>query len=66
MYNNIAYKPPATQNPGVGTFKALGCYTDSSTSRTLSNVFTDWEGMTVAKCVAKAAEYKYAGVEYYG
>lgn len=66
LYQNQAYQPPALENVGVGNFQSMGCYTDSSSFRGLSEMTTDWSGMTVAKCVEIAKEYKYAGVEFYG
>ncbi|KAK6500404.1 hypothetical protein TWF481_010748 [Arthrobotrys musiformis] len=66
IMQNSAYKPPATTNPGVGTFNYIGCYSDSSSARALENAWEDWSGMTVSACVQKAAGYKYAAVEYYG
>ncbi|KAK6523447.1 hypothetical protein TWF281_001429 [Arthrobotrys megalospora] len=66
IMQNSAYKPPATTNPGVGTFNYVGCYSDSSSARALENTWEDWNGMTVSACVQKAAGYKYAAVEYYG
>lgn len=69
LYINTAYIPPpapAVEVPSSGTFHSIGCYSDSTELRTLSNVTTDWDGMTVEKCTAIAKDYKYAGVEYYG
>lgn len=66
LYENKGYKPPATENPGVGTFHSLGCYTDSASSRGLEFMTTDWNSMTVAACASAAQDYKYMGVEYYG
>lgn len=56
---------PAT-NPGPSGWKSLGCYSDSTNSRTLKNAESIPGGVTVAKCTAKCQQigYLYAGVEY--
>lgn len=61
--------PPPVENPGVDTFKSIGCHTDSEGSRGLKDgSWTDFSesGMTVARCLASAKEFRYAGVEYGG
>lgn len=51
--------------PLVG-WKAVGCYTDSSTSRTLLGASTNTLTMTIAACNAycSAGAYSYSGLEY--
>jgi hypothetical protein len=67
LYLNEAYVPLAITNPGpINGFTYSGCYMDSENSRTLENLLEDWNGMTVARCMAAAAGFKYAAVEYYG
>lgn len=67
LYLNEAYVPPAITNPGpINGFVYSGCYTDNDNARTLDHVLEDWNGMTVARCMAAATGYKYAAVEYYG
>lgn len=45
---------------------SLGCYSDSSVTRTLTGSFTDDSKMTPTSCsnTCKASGYKYAGLEY--
>jgi hypothetical protein len=57
--------PPPRENPGIGDFQSLGCYSDSEANRGLSNMITDWAGMTAARCLEIAKDYKFAGLEYY-
>ncbi|KAF8993377.1 WSC domain-containing protein, partial [Cyathus striatus] len=48
-------------------WSSLGCYTDSTSSRTLStSSYTSLTAMTPLSCVqfCNAGNYKYAGVEY--
>lgn len=52
MCENTAWQAP-TVNAGVDDWVSLGCYPDSSDSRTLSNVVTD-NAMTVAECASLA------------
>ena len=66
FYENLQYTPPAQQNPGVGDFHLVGCYSDSTDFRDLPFSLIDYEGMTVENCVQAAAGYRYAAVEYYG
>ncbi|KAK6340345.1 hypothetical protein TWF730_002107 [Orbilia blumenaviensis] len=64
LYKNPSYQPPS--QPDTGAFVHQGCYTDSVESRGLEHSTTDWEGMTVQKCIQLAAGFKYAAVQYYG
>ncbi|KAH6695984.1 hypothetical protein BKA61DRAFT_254266 [Leptodontidium sp. MPI-SDFR-AT-0119] len=69
LYLNGDYKPPVpTVIAGVGNFKSIGCMSDPVTPRILSEgSFTDYSGLTVAACIAKAGTaVKYAAVEYWG
>ncbi|KAF5318032.1 hypothetical protein D9619_012053 [Psilocybe cf. subviscida] len=46
-------------------WNSIGCYTDSTSSRTLRTAsFTSVNNMTVAACKSYCAGYPYAGVEY--
>ncbi|KAK6337153.1 hypothetical protein TWF718_009937 [Orbilia javanica] len=57
---------PATPtiNPGTGGFTYYGCFSDDVNTRVLSNQYNDANGMTIAACMARAAGYNFAGVEY--
>lgn len=67
IYEDTTYVLPPGENPGVGAFRSLGCRVDSINNRALTGgTENDWAGMTVATCIARAAGYRYAGVEYYG
>ncbi|KAK6519705.1 hypothetical protein TWF506_000005 [Arthrobotrys conoides] len=61
---NPSYQPPG--QPDTGAFVHQGCYTDSVEQRALEHTTTDWEGMTIQKCLQLGAGFKYAGVQYYG
>lgn len=64
MYENRAYAPPPDpkENPGVGSYKSLGCYVDSESRTIKGESFTD-SAMTVEKCINRAGDARYAGVE---
>jgi hypothetical protein len=47
----------------AGAFNSIGCYTDSTTARTLAEGNAVAADMSVEKCVAFAQGFKYAGVE---
>ncbi|KAF3090160.1 hypothetical protein TWF102_009377 [Orbilia oligospora] len=64
LYKNPSYQPPG--QPDTGAFVHQGCYTDSVEQRALEHTTTDWEGMTIQKCLQLGAGFKYAGVQYYG
>jgi hypothetical protein len=66
FYENLGYTLPAQQNPGVGDFHLVDCYTDNTDFRDLPFSLIDYQGMTVEKCMQAAAGYRYAAVEYYG
>jgi hypothetical protein len=53
-----------SEEPFVGTFNSLGCWTDSTEARALTGGSSTSADMTVEKCVALAKGFKYAGVEY--
>ncbi|KAK6513153.1 hypothetical protein TWF506_009318 [Arthrobotrys conoides] len=53
-----------TINAGTNGFTYYGCYSDDVNSRVLSNQYVDANGMTIAACMARAAGYNFAGVEY--
>ncbi|KAK6526085.1 hypothetical protein TWF281_011123 [Arthrobotrys megalospora] len=57
---------PATPtiNPATNGFTYYGCYSDDVNARVLSNQYVDANGMTIAACMARAAGYNFAGVEY--
>lgn len=46
------------------TFNYLACESDSTTARTLSSLSWAGTGLTVQRCAAYCAEYKYMGVEF--
>lgn len=55
------------ENPGPDGWQSLGCYTDSVSSRTLSNFYPPSDGITfVYSCTTICSQngFKYAGVEY--
>lgn len=53
-----------SEEPSVGTFNSLGCWTDSIKARALTGGSSASADMTVEMCVALAKGFKYAGVEY--
>ncbi|KAF3223098.1 hypothetical protein TWF679_004294 [Orbilia oligospora] len=53
-----------TINAGINGFTYYGCYSDDVNSRVLSNQYVDANDMTIAACMARAAGYNFAGVEY--
>ena len=61
---NTTNQPGPYVNPGVNGFSSIGCWTDSTASRTLSVPKTDND--TVASCLKACAGYQYAGVEFGG
>jgi hypothetical protein len=66
LYLNGNYNPPKpTIVQTVGSFKSLGCRRDPVTPRLLTpGTFVDTSGLTVQACIAKAAGFKYAAVEF--
>ncbi|TVY35500.1 WSC domain-containing protein [Lachnellula subtilissima] len=66
---NVTTTPPSGPfvNPGVGGYTSIGCYTEGTSGRALSQQLTP-TSKTVAKCVnaCSAGNYKYAGMEYGG
>ena len=46
------------------TFNYVACESDSTTARTLSSLSWAGTGLTVERCAAYCAEYKYMGVEF--
>ncbi|KXJ96256.1 WSC domain-domain-containing protein [Microdochium bolleyi] len=68
VYTGPAQLGPV-ENPGVGGFASLGCYTDRVSARTLSRQASVPGGadvMTNAACAAACANEQYYGVEYGG
>ncbi|KND94716.1 putative fungistatic metabolite [Tolypocladium ophioglossoides CBS 100239] len=69
LYQTAKIKGP-TVNPGVGGWASIGCYSEGTTGRALTQGINTIPGaqMTVAGCTAacKAAGYVLAGVEYAG
>ncbi|KAB5547350.1 WSC domain-containing protein [Coniochaeta sp. 2T2.1] len=55
-------------NPGVNGYVSIGCYTESTTGRALSNGVSTGGVKTVAACINACAlrDYKYVGLEYGG
>ncbi|KAL8920259.1 MAG: hypothetical protein Q9172_004572 [Xanthocarpia lactea] len=54
--------PVAVQT--ASPFVHQGCYTEATTGRALGDLFTAYDGMTVAKCAAFCSAYTYMAVEY--
>lgn len=69
VYSGPPPAPGPVENPGVGGFVSMGCYTDKVDARTLSRqaaVSGGAESMTNAACAAACAGYQHYGVEYGG
>ncbi|TVY53083.1 WSC domain-containing protein [Lachnellula cervina] len=66
---NVTTTPPSGPfvNPGVGGYTSIGCYTEGTNGRALSQEPTP-TSKTVANCISacSAGNYKYAGMEYGG
>lgn len=51
----------------VGSYKYAGCYTDSTSNRTLTSAsYANYNTMTVESCSSFCSGYTYFGVEWYG
>ena len=61
---NSGTSAPASVVQKSSTFNYVACESDSTTARTLSSL--SWAGteLTVQRCAAYCAEYKYMGVEF--
>ncbi|TVY38355.1 WSC domain-containing protein [Lachnellula occidentalis] len=66
---NVTTTPPSgpSVNPGVGGYTSIGCYTEGTNGRALSQQLNP-TSKTVANCVSacSAGNYKFAGMEYGG
>jgi hypothetical protein len=66
---NTSTTPPSGPfvNPGVGGYTSIGCYTEGTNGRALSQQLNPTT-ITVASCVSdcSASNYNYAGLEYGG
>ncbi|KAK0113502.1 hypothetical protein ONS96_014365 [Cadophora gregata f. sp. sojae] len=67
VYQNENFSPPSVL-PSSGNFHSRGCYRDSSKPRLVSSGHTtDYESMTVEKCISLAGPtFKYVAIEYHG
>ncbi len=69
---SVSLSPPTaapTVVPSVGSFQSRGCFLDSVAARVLvdgTSVDHSPSGMTVEKCTALAAGWRYAGLEFSG
>jgi hypothetical protein len=58
--------PSSTLSPALPTsYGALGCYTEATEHRALKDKSSSDDAMTVEKCAASCAGFKYFGLEYY-
>jgi hypothetical protein len=62
--NVVPDSEPPSEVLSVGTFDLLGCWVDITATRALTGGSATDPDMTVEKCVALAAGFQYAGVEF--
>lgn len=62
LYKTVGWSPPI--NPAVDGYDYFGCYSDDSSTRTLSGGTTQSNDMTVEKCAATCKGSAFFGLEY--
>lgn len=61
---NITTAAQPSSPSQVGSYSLLGCYSEASSGRALSERSTSQSDMTVETCATYCSGYKYFGVEY--